>query len=146
MKIFDQIEGFEDKTNFVDENNIVLGFDRDLQCCEVDDWFISDEINPASQDGTKELEDEEKWRFDPEFFYTDSVKCNQHDSIGHSLNIAVFRIVNAETGGVKYIHICNSQNGYYCHGFVFVHKKAQFFNRETHKWEERDHTIQEGSL
>ena len=42
MKIFNKTGNWENKVNFVDENNVVLGYDMEQCCCEDAGWFISD--------------------------------------------------------------------------------------------------------
>ena len=37
MKVFDR----DGKVNFVDENNVILGYDMNQNCCEDADWFIT---------------------------------------------------------------------------------------------------------
>ena len=49
MKIFD---GDFDKVNFVDENNVFVGYDLLQDCCEDANWFIAD----REIDGIKETE------------------------------------------------------------------------------------------
>jgi hypothetical protein len=53
---------FEDngKINFVDENNVFMGYDMERSCCEVADWFISpkeeNEINKLINKNKKQYE------------------------------------------------------------------------------------------
>lgn len=43
MKIFTkENSNWDSKVNFVDENNVVLGYDLSQDCCEHADWFIAD--------------------------------------------------------------------------------------------------------
>jgi len=113
MKIFNKTEPWPEKVNFVDENNIMLGFDTSIQCCESADWFISDhpENKPMKQgDPNPNLEG---WTFDRYFF------CELDDKDGEEnyVLMVIFRIVNGEEK--KYIHLYNCSNGYYFHGFEF---------------------------
>lgn len=106
---------WRDKVNFVDENNVVLGYDLSQHCCEHADWFIADEITPRllSQD---EIPDLKGWVFDTSFYRhieTTDGDWNELDAGG----MAVFRIVNGDDE--KFIHIYNAHNGYYSHGFDF---------------------------
>lgn len=65
MKIFER----DGKINFVDENNVLLGYDMSQDCCEHADWFILDTIYSdkdsalldceASKNLVKKLDDEE---------------------------------------------------------------------------------------
>jgi hypothetical protein len=113
MKIFNQNETWEEKVNFVDENNVYLGYDLSQCCCENADWFIADEPCTKSQDRDSDQEmDMPGWVFDTTFF-----KQVDDESEFDSGGMAIFRIVNGDRE--KYIHIYNSHNGYYGHGFDF---------------------------
>jgi hypothetical protein len=60
-------------------------------------------------------EDLEKYIFDTSFF-KQVVNEDHFDYVG----MVIFRIVNEESNKEKFIHIYNSHNGYYSHGFEFV--------------------------
>jgi hypothetical protein len=110
MKIFDRLTKFERKVNFVDENNVFVGYDLQQQCCENAGWFISDKIYkrvPSIQ--RKDLEECDLYVFDAEFSKSFDAKCQQ--------NIVVFKLVNGEK--TKYLHLYNVSNGWYSHGFEF---------------------------
>ena len=114
MKIFDQTEAFPGKVNFVDENNVCLGYDLQQDCYEQADWFISDkevEINYDDDDVDKFRFDVEDYVFDPTYFK--QVNCSGLDEGG----MVRFRLVNGNNE--LFIHIYNSHNGYYGHGFEF---------------------------
>ena len=123
MKIFDK----DGKINFVDENNVFLGYDMQQDCCEDADWFVS--VNPDEK------------------VYSDCYENNHDNDIekantlldGYSFDVNYFHEVNddmddgghvcfkatREHSAVLYIHIFNSQNGYYSHGFEFgIDKKV----------------------
>lgn len=105
------------KFNFVDENNVLVGYDMEQCCCEHADWFTNSEVVLPPARGTKEAwppeEDEEfewaDWRFDPEFFQDH--QCDYLDAGG----LAIFRMVNGDKE--KFLHLFNIHNGYYGHGF-----------------------------
>lgn len=109
------------KINFVDENNLVVGFDFGANCCENFGWIISTNPTPPAEcvagleDGgtaehiNKELEG---WVFDPEFFLE-----LREDNKMIEKNYAVFRIINKNRE--RYLHLYNHHNGYYSHGFRF---------------------------
>lgn len=71
MKIFDKYENWNDRVNFVDENNVLLGYDMSQSCCEKAYWFIADEItlnNTVSFSNNSNIpNDIEEWVFDPTF-------------------------------------------------------------------------------
>ena len=51
MKIFEGKESsWSDKVNFVDGNDVFVGYDLGQCCCENADWFISEKITPYTYD------------------------------------------------------------------------------------------------
>ena len=123
MRIFNSKDDWEGKVNFVDENNVFVGYDTDQGCCEDANWFIADEIiKDLTYDFMEGVRKEKKWqelknadlyRFDRSFFYT-GVGMSDLDAGG----IAVFRLCGTEADD-KYLHLYNSHNGFYGHGFQF---------------------------
>lgn len=119
MKIFNNTEPWKEKVNFVDENNVVLGYDMASQCCEGFGWFIANRVvfsmnDHATLDKTFDDDDYTDWRFDPQFFETGG------SDVSYDIeSMAIFRIVNQTTGESRYIHLYNVHNGYYSHGFTF---------------------------
>ena len=117
MKIFTENESYKDKVNFVDENNVLVGYDLSQDCCERADWFISPtkENSPYNEDcekKIKEVPDVYNYAFDKNFF--EEVKdCEQLDK-GTMIR---FRLVNRDKE--LFLHLFNCQNGYYSHGFEF---------------------------
>lgn len=110
MKIFDSKNSpWDEKVNFVDENNVCVGYDmRDL-CCEYAGWFISDNReNEICEFPVPDLED---FRFDTDFF-EDVTDAKGLDDGG----MVRFRLVSLD-GSEKFLHLFNSHNGYYSHGF-----------------------------
>ncbi len=110
MKIFNQTEAFPGKVNFVDKNNVCLGYDMGQCCCENADWFISDEEEKIYDVDTTEF-DVEDFIFDPTYFKY--VPCSGLDEGG----MVRFRLVNGDNE--LFIHLYNCHNGYYGHGFEF---------------------------
>ena len=110
MKIFDQTEAFPGKVNFVDKNNVCLGYDMDQCCCETADWFISDEEKRTYDVDIIEF-DVEDFVFDPTYF--EQVDCSELNEGG----MVRFRLVNGDSE--LFIHLYNCHNGYYRHGFEF---------------------------
>lgn len=123
MKIFNkEPEHWSKKVNFVDENNVVLGYDMGQSCCEHADWFIADKPTLNIPDREKDRPGEidlPGWNFDTAFFQEvkeikDSPEdWNKLDSGG----MVIFRIVKGDEE--KFIHLFNCHNGYYSHGFDF---------------------------
>lgn len=109
MKIFDK----DNKINFVDENNVFLGYDMYQGCCEHADWFIADTPQTSTQTRSDDNPDLTGFQFDTTWFQ-DSGGGGEFDSGG----MAIFRITNGEAE--KFIHLFNCHNGYYGHGFEFT--------------------------
>jgi hypothetical protein len=104
------------KINFVDENNVFLGYDMNERCCEHPGWFIADtqqtEI-PKKLDLKTMPELTDYW-FDTHFVHMDSVE----NGVGDFTAMVVFRLKKHNgSEDAKYLHIFNFQNGYYSHGF-----------------------------
>jgi len=125
MKIFDKTHG--EKVNFVDQNNVFVGYDLMQDCCEHADWFIADQTFPDEVPEITEaamLEGLEPYSFDKEFFeeYTPASL--------ESGGMAIFKLV-AEGQPDRYLHLYNNHNGYYSHGF---------------EMKQNDDTLREGHL
>ena len=120
MKIFDSNDGgWAQKVNFVDDNNVLVGYDMGQSCCERADWFITKEI-ATTYDYDGELSqprDLDGWQFDPEFFQEVVLEAREH---GYSAldagGMVAFKLVKGKK--VLYLHLFNSHNGYYGHGFT----------------------------
>jgi len=130
MKIFDKTHG--EKVNFVDQNNVFVGYDLAQDCCEHADWFIADRIHldphpdivKYEETEAAMLEGLEPYSFDKEFFeeYTPSSL--------EAGGMAIFKLV-ADGQPDRYLHLYNNHNGYYSHGF---------------EMKQNDDTLQEGYL
>ena len=107
------------KINFVDENNVLVGYDYADQCCEDFGWFLSPKIDPSSFDDHIATDDElvntllEGWVFDTTFFE----EKRTGEEFWDENNLAIFRMTKGEH--VMYLHLYNVHNGYYSHGFSF---------------------------
>lgn len=110
--IFNKTSTWLSKVNFVDANNVLLGYDLETSCCEDADWFIADEITPKCIERTWEPEEIPGYYFDTSFFQEIEDE-REFDSGG----MVVFRITNGVNE--KFIHLYNAHNGYYAHGFDF---------------------------
>lgn len=116
MRIFNQVERFENKVNFVDENNVYLGYDLDQCCCEDANWFISDRpCNKCPEDAAIHDTDWSGWVFDTAYFQQVFDTDGKWHFDGGSM--VIFRIVNGDRE--MFIHLYNVHNGYYGHGFDF---------------------------
>lgn len=105
------------KVNFIDENDIFVGYDTYQCCCENAGWFIADSVM-----NTDELLDEfldspfGKITPDVEDFVFDPSYGETFTSVLDDGGIAVFRLVNSD-GYAIFLHLYNAHNGYYGHGF-----------------------------
>lgn len=108
MKIFKT----NDKINFVDNNNVFVGFDFTACCCEDFNYLLTLTI-PTSESPSDSLSPEslEKYSFDTRFFQS-LVLPSADDGAA-----VVFRMKNGSD--VAYLTIYNHHNGYYNHGFEF---------------------------
>jgi hypothetical protein len=94
------------KANFVDANDVLVGFDASQSCCESFGWFYSDTVPQRVQDGPAPS-DLDAYIFDPEFFHR--IDRTQDDSM------VVFKLLH----GTKVLYLClhNTNGTYYSHGF-----------------------------
>lgn len=125
MKIFISSGSWEGKVNFVDKNNVLVGYDTEQNCCESAGWYLSpvaekdndkaivsgdDEGWTPDNDGLEFFSD---WVFDTKFGYKDNEEeCDD----GNYEREAVFRMIKGDSE--QFLHLYNVHNGYYSHGFV----------------------------
>jgi len=112
MQVFNKKENWSEKVNFVDENNVVLGYDLEQDCCEHADWFIADRPMKKICERKTDNPRLSGYVFDTKYF--ESIQNEDESEEG---GMAIFRITNGKKE--KFIHIYNSHNGYYSHGFDF---------------------------
>jgi hypothetical protein len=118
MKIFNKNNedyNWETKVNFVDGNNVLIGYDTMQCCCEHADWFFSkkkiDKYDyNINYDGLKEQLDLEYYNFDVDFF-------EEYEDTNLDAGTRVVFRLTAEGKDDLYLHIFNAHNGYYGHGF-----------------------------
>jgi uncharacterized protein YqkB len=103
MKIFDK----DSKINFVDDNNVLVGFDDEQCCCENFGYFLSRSV-PKKIEEDIEIETD-GFNFDTEFF--EEVSDDSFDCGG----MVIFRLVKDDEE--IFLALYNSHNGYYSHGF-----------------------------
>ena len=127
MEIFDR----DGKVNFVDENNVVLGYDTEDSCCEIAGWYfvgqepttVSPRLhgtgNPPEVPAWREMPDLRGWVFDPGWFK------KLPDTVPGVLDegeAVAFRLVNYDDPSCplqKFLVLFNAHNDYY-HGFTFT--------------------------
>jgi len=114
MQVFDTAKDFEDKVNFVDENNVFVGYDLGQSCCEHAGYFVSDK-KEDSLDG----EEEETPHLGGYFFDVNYIEyCDDKEGDFDSGGMVAFRMTHADKKDL-FLHVFNCHNGYYSHGFEF---------------------------
>ena len=98
------------KINFIDKNDCFVGFDYMQDCCEEFGWYSSTEIQAEDIDND-DPNDIDGFCFDTEF-----QPVTVEDAGDDEGGTVAFRMIN-DSGDVKYLHLFNSHNGYYSHGW-----------------------------
>lgn len=106
MKYFDK----DGKYNFVDSNNVLVGYNSGQCCCENADWFISkkEETKTSITEYESEFTD---YIFDTTYFQ-DVNSPDVYDG-----GMVRFKLIS-EGKPDLFLHLYNSHNGYYGHGFT----------------------------
>lgn len=96
------------KINFVDEADILVGFDMSQGCCENFGYQFTES---CPSDISIEMPDLTNYRFDPSF-------------VAQFKDGDTYRVYFKLSDSQKTIFLClyNSHNGYYSHGFTFQSK------------------------
>ena len=105
-RVFEQ----DRKINFVDTNNVLVGYDMEQDCCEMADWFISGKIEESIPEDLRHSDDLTGYVFDATFFKEISGGSDFDEG-----GMVIFRLFNIHQE--KYLHLFNCHNGYYSHGF-----------------------------
>lgn len=113
MKIFNN----NGKINFVDINNVFVGFDYEASCCESFGYFLSAEILNNLPDKVENGDD-----FNLEDYVFDKTFVKEHILSPYDEGGSVaFRLVkdsqDESPKEVLYLTLYNFHNGYYGHGF-----------------------------
>ncbi len=111
MKIFDGEFG---RINFVDENNVLVGFENTGDCCETFGYFFTHAI-PNKPAETKIDFNPADFVFDSTFFH----ETKQYEGYSTHFDcggMVTFKLLDKD-GKVVYLNLYNVQNGYYSHGF-----------------------------
>ena len=125
MKIMHLEEPWPHKVNFIDENEVHLGFDGTDECCAFGGWFLSED-KAARLEETYAAKSMELpgWTFDPSYFQE---SCRASDSETEESSVQ-FRLVNGDKE--MFLTLFNIQNGYYSRGFDLDVKSDPSKNRE----------------
>jgi len=101
------------KINFVDKNDVFVGYDMNQDCCEHADWFVSKE-KPKTISETQDFNFDD-FTFDKDFFEESALEQSEVADGGSVL----FRLIGKDNSEV-FLCLYNSHNGYYGyygHGF-----------------------------
>ena len=112
MKIFTEANSpWENKVNFVDSANTVVGYDMAKVCCENAGYYISEDTRSDIDSAKTITEGLEPYTFDRGYF--------AQIVAGHLQDGGMVRFrLTADGKPDLYLHIFNSHNGYYNHGFT----------------------------
>ena len=122
MKVFESnANGWDSKHNFVDENNVVVGFDASQSCCESFGyhWTHNEPVKYKEPEPLNVSEEFLKpYRFDPAWFrQLENVSGEGQYSAPLEDGGAVAFKLTAEGQPDLFLILYNSHNGYYSHGF-----------------------------
>jgi hypothetical protein len=106
MKTFEK----DYKTNFVDDANVLVGFDNYQSCCENFGHFLSRKV-PTKTDEGEEGIDADGFNFDTKFFRSETPADEYFEDGG----MVTFRLTKGDEE--IFLTLYNSHNGYYSHGF-----------------------------
>ena len=109
MKVFEE---FENKVNFVDDNDVYVGYDLGQDWCEHAGWFIQDKIEKDTETNSLFC-DLTKYIFDKDFY--------EEIQDGDGGGTAIFKLTAPNNKPDLYLHLFNVHNGYYGHGFTVKH-------------------------
>lgn len=117
MKCFDLVDPWTGKVNYVDANNVVLGFDTERCCCEsfghavVSSLAEAKEVSEGRADPSPLDITAYSFAQEPPHSVDCSEDCAEYN---HAL---AFRILAPNMRDL-FVAIWNHHNGYYSHGFT----------------------------
>lgn len=117
MKVFERTDeyGWGNRLNFVDKNNVVLGYDYASQCCESFFYYVT-ETEPMKFDNEPEEEDKSGLLNEDSLYFDTSYNKDLEGETSWNEDYAtVFKVLGGETD--LFIVLVNCHNGYYGHGF-----------------------------
>ena len=120
MKIFER----DGKVNFVDNNNVFVGFDYERVCCENFGWCLTREFPSVLKEGDNGI-NPDGYQFDTAYFEqrflvtdwgasNETVFKTEADLYEHG-GAAVFRLTKDKEE--IFLMLWNDHNGFYAHGF-----------------------------
>ena len=118
---------WSEKWNWVDENNVVLGFDAGQHCCEnFGSYYHTDPKKPKETEIRLSEDDLEGYRFDPVFHEMGNL--DDHLDEGDSFTVKLVDATGVSNRPDVYLTIYNGHNGYYSHGFSFDNGKTTIYS------------------
>lgn len=114
MKLFER----GGKINFVDDNNVFVGFDGDQECCEDFGWCLTREFPVDGFQENREEINPDGFQFDVTFFKEVILSDKDFDpeiNNHYSRETAVFRLTRGSEE--IFLTLWNYHNGRYDHGF-----------------------------
>lgn len=116
--IWNYTETFPGKVNFIDDNNVLVGYSLQQDCCEDAFWTIGE-----SEDGKGTIlhrgDNTEPKEFELSNYVFDSTFHNLEED-GCEAYVAIFKLISYHKSHPDlYLRLENHHNGYYSHGFVF---------------------------
>ncbi|MGL6228615.1 MAG: hypothetical protein ACRC3J_05305 [Culicoidibacterales bacterium] len=106
------------KINFIDDNNVFVGWDESNQCCEYARWLFVTEIPKANEmldayDTHKTIKDFHELVFK----HTTPIKvdCSHHEDSAIALPLCMPGVNQPIKA---YLILANKHSGYYSHGFT----------------------------
>jgi hypothetical protein len=122
IRLFNTTVDCREKINFVDDRNVVVGFEVDQRCCERFGWWIDDEERVRelreidSDDDPRLLE----YHFDAEYTPVRDadveVGATDDDDGRATIVLTLHLLTDKGNVGGLYLHLHNNHNGYYSHG------------------------------
>jgi hypothetical protein len=108
MQILDKTH--PDKVNFIDHNDLFVGYDLALSCCEKAGWYIADSKRIDTDDEDTIITGLEDYVFEP-------VMETVEDSCLDAGTLVRFRLTATGKPDL-FLHIFNAHNGYYGHELI----------------------------
>lgn len=131
----DDADMWDGKVNFVDTNNVLVGYDTSTSCCEMAEWYITDRIAPITSEmyedgrqgrlkgvvtGRNVTPDLDGYVFDPSFCVKGSETFGELNKEQLDEGDQVFFAMVHPEKEKLFLCLYNSHNGYYSHGFELV--------------------------
>lgn len=104
------------KINYVDNNNVIVGYDISHQCCESFDHFLAFDEHAEENDFLIDLELDD-YNFDTSYFK----ETGDNDEYMDGSRVSF--LLTAEGCPDIYLILTNYHNGYYSHGFEMTREK-----------------------